>query len=190
MECDKINRKVQDGDKMSDKGKKETISWLKSIAIALVLALLIRQFLFTPVTVLGQSMEPTFENENRIVITKIHSINHFDMIVFHAPEMEDDYIKRVIGIPGDHLVMKDDQLFINGEQYEEQYLAKHKEGIHEGQRLTENFEVTVPEGHYYVLGDNRQHSSDSRVIGFVPEEKIIGKVSFRFFPLKSIGIPK
>lgn len=176
--------------KLNEKGKKEVISWLKSVAIALVLALLIRQFLYTPVTVSGQSMEPTFENNNRIVITKIHTIDRFDMIVFESPQTDVDFIKRVIGLPGDVVIMKDDHLFINGEEYEEDYIQANKEKIYEGQRLTENFEVEVPEGHYYVLGDNRQNSTDSRVIGFIDEKSVVGKVSFRFYPFKSIGIPK
>lgn len=175
---------------LSENGKKEALSWLKSVAIALVLALLIREFVYTPVTVSGQSMEPTFESEHRVVITKLHKIERFDLIVFHSPDSEDDFIKRVIGLPGDDIMMKDDHLFINGEEYEENYLTAHKEKIHEGQRLTENFEVKVPEGNYYVLGDNRQRSKDSREIGFIDKDAIVGKVSFRFYPFKSIGIPK
>ena len=178
------------GSKLNEKGKKEMISWLKSLAIALVLALVIRHFLYTPVTVSGQSMEPTFENNNRIVITKIHTIDRFDMIVFESPQTDVDFIKRVIGLPGDVVIMKDDHLFINGEEYEEKYIQANKEKIYEGQRLTENFEVEVPEGYYYVLGDNRQNSTDSRVIGFIDEKSVVGKVSFRFYPFKSIGIPK
>lgn len=175
---------------LNEKGKKELISWIKSVAIALVLAVLIRQFLYTPVTVSGQSMEPTFEHDNRIVITKIHKIDRFDMIVFHSPYSEDDFIKRVIGLPGDVVIMKDDQLYINGEEYEEEYIEANKKKVHEGQRLTENFEVEVPEGYYYVLGDNRQNSTDSRVIGFIDRKSVVGKVFFRFYPIKSIGIPK
>lgn len=175
---------------MNEEGRKELISWVKSVAIALVLAVLIRQFLYTPVTVSGQSMEPTFEHDNRIVITKIHKIDRSDLIVFHSPFSEDDLIKRVIGLPGDVVIMKDDQLYINGERYEEEYVEANKEKIHEGQRLTDNFEVEVPEGHYYVLGDNRLNSTDSRMIGFIDRKSIVGKVSFRFYPIKSIGIPK
>ena len=175
---------------LNEKGRNELISWIKSVAIALLLAVLIRQFLYTPVTVSGQSMEPTFEHDNRIVITKIHNIDRSDMIVFHSPNSDDDFIKRVIGLPGDVVIMKDDQLYINGEAFEEEYLEAHKKKVHEGQRLTENFEVEVPEGHYYVLGDNRQNSTDSRRIGFIDRKSIVGKVSFRFYPIKSIGIPK
>lgn len=175
---------------MNEKGKTELISWIKSVVIALLLAVLIRQFLYTPVTVSGQSMEPTFEHDNRIVITKFYNIERSDLVVFHSPFSEDDLIKRVIGLPGDVVIMKDDQLYINGEEFEEEYIEANKQKVHEGQKLTENFEAEVPEGHYYVLGDNRRNSTDSRLIGFIDRKSIVGKVSFRFYPFKSIGIPK
>ncbi|AOV07042.1 signal peptidase I [Sporosarcina ureilytica] len=175
---------------LSEGTKKEILSWMKSAAIALVLAILIRQFLYTPVTVSGQSMEPTFENDNRVVITKIHSINRFDMIVFHSPISDENFIKRVIGLPGDIVVMKDDHLYVNGIEYEEKYVQANKDKLYEGHRLTENFEVRVPTGHYFVLGDNRQYSMDSRMLGPIEEQAIIGKVSFRIYPLSSIGIPR
>ncbi len=178
------------GIEMSGKEKAEMRSWIKSVVIAFVLAVLIRQFVYTPVTVSGQSMKPTFEHDHRLVITKMHTINRFDMIVFNAPNSEADFIKRVIGLPGDVVMMKDDHLYINGEEHVETYVEENMKEIYEGQKLTENFEVEVPKGYYYVLGDNRRNSTDSRSIGFIGEASIIGKVSFRFYPLKSIGIPK
>ncbi|MDW0115010.1 signal peptidase I [Sporosarcina saromensis] len=170
--------------------KKEVWSWIKSIVIACVLVFVIRQFLFAPVLVSGQSMEPTFESENRVVISKIHKLDHFDLIVFHAPGSKEDYIKRVIGLPGDTVEMKDDKLFINGKEYEETYVQANKERIFENQKLTEDFEVTVPEGQLFVLGDNRRNSTDSRTIGCIDESAVVGKVGFRFYPFNSIGIPK
>jgi signal peptidase I len=175
---------------MKEKSKNEIISWVKSIVIAFVLAIIIREFLFTPVVVSGQSMEPTFEHDNRIVITKLQKINRFDMIVFHAPYSTDDYIKRVIGLPGDVVVMEDDKLSVNGIEYVEEYVKSNKEKIHAGQKLTQDFEVTVPEGYLYVLGDNRRNSTDSRDLGFIDENSVVGKVKFRFYPLKEIGVPK
>lgn len=174
--------------------KKETsaelFSWIKSLAIACILVIVIRQFLFSPVIVSGQSMEPTFASENRVVISKIHKLDHFDLIVFHAPGEKEDYIKRVIGLPGDKVVMEDDKLFINGKEYEEKYVQANKERIFKDQKLTEDFEVTVPEGQLFVLGDNRRHSTDSRMIGCIDEDSVVGKVGFRFYPFNSIGFPK
>ncbi|GEN83888.1 signal peptidase I [Sporosarcina luteola] len=174
--------------------KKETtneiMSWIKSIAVACVLVFVIRHFLFSPVIVSGQSMEPTFESENRVVISKIHKLDHFDLIVFHAPGSKEDYIKRVIGLPGDTVVMKDDKLFINGKEYKEEYLEANKDQIFKDEKLTQDFEVTVPEGQLFVLGDNRRNSTDSRIIGCIDQESVVGKVGFRFYPFNSIGFPK
>ena len=178
---------------MNEKTKKEIISWIKSIAVALILAFVIRQYILTPVIVSGQSMEPTFEENNRIIITKINKINkinRFDMVVFHAPNSEDDYIKRVIGLPGDIVVMKNDKLSINGVEYKEEYVQSNKETIFKGQKLTQDFEVEVPEGYLYVLGDNRRDSTDSRALGFIDRKAVVGKVTFRYYPLQDIGIPK
>ena len=176
---------------MKKETKKEVMSWIKSLAIAFVIVFVVRQFLFAPVVVSGQSMEPTFESENRVVISKIHKLDHFDMIVFHAPgAKKEDYIKRVIGLPGDTVVMKDDRLFINGKEYDEPYIEENKEKIFQDQKLTEDFEVTVPEGQLFVLGDNRRNSTDSRAIGCIDEGTVVGKVEFRFYPFKSFGIPK
>lgn len=177
-------------DTMTEERKKELVSWIKSIAIALILALLIREFIFTPVIVSGQSMEPTFHNNDRVVITKIHTIDHFDMIVFKAIHSDTNLIKRVIGLPGDVIVMQDDQLYINGDAYDEPYVEANKEAVFEGQKLTGDFEVEVPKGFLYVLGDNRRNSTDSRVLGFIEEKMVIGEVKFRFYPLKDFGIPK
>nr|WP_147058365.1 signal peptidase I [Sporosarcina luteola] len=166
------------------------MSWIKSIAVACVLVFVIRHFLFSPVIVSGQSMEPTFESENRVVISKIHKLDHFDLIVFHAPGSKEDYIKRVIGLPGDTVVMKDDKLFINGKEYKEEYLEANKDQIFKDEKLTQDFEVTVPEGQLFVLGDNRRNSTDSRIIGCIDQESVVGKVGFRFYPFNSIGFPK
>ncbi|MBO0602987.1 signal peptidase I [Sporosarcina sp. E16_3] len=175
---------------MKEGGKSELISWIQSVAIAFVIAIVIRQFLFTPVVVSGQSMQPTFENDNKIVISKVYKIDHFDMVVFHAPDSEDNFIKRVIGLPGDVVVMNNDKLYINGVEYEEDYVQKNKADIFEGQKLTQDFKVEVPEGYLYVLGDNRRNSTDSRIIGFIDEKSVIGSVKFRFYPFREMGIPK
>lgn len=175
---------------MNEQTKKEVLSWSKSVAVALILALLIRQFLFTPVTVSGQSMDPTFEHEQRILISKLYAIEHFDLVVFQSPISDEHFIKRVIGLPGDYVVMKDDQLYINGVLHEETYIQENKKKLYEGSRLTDNFEVHVPKNHYFVLGDNRQFSQDSRHLGAIEKQAIIGKVALRIYPIGSIGFPK
>ena len=159
---------------MKEGGKSELISWIQSVAVAFVIAIVIRQFSFTPVVVSGQSMQPTFENENKIVISKIYKIKRFDMIVFHALNSDDGFIKRVIGLPGDVVVMKNDTLYINGKEYEEGYIQGNKDEIFEGQNVKPN--QTSKWRYQKVicmsLGDNRRNSTDSRIIGFVNENRL------------------
>ncbi|CAH0346680.1 signal peptidase I [Bacillus sp. CECT 9360] len=175
---------------MRDHTKKELYSWIKSIVFALVVAFICRQFLFSPITVKGESMEPTFENNDRIIVSKVSKIEHFDMIVFHSPISKDDYIKRVIGLPGDTIEMKNDVLYINGKAFEEQYLNENKGEIPLETTLTEDFKVTVPEGSLFVLGDNRPSSMDSRIIGSISDDAVVGEVKFRFYPFKEVGTPE
>lgn len=99
---------------MEENTKEEIYSWIKSIVFAVVLSFICQQFLFTPVTVRGESMMPTFENNNKVFISEISEIERFDMIVFHSPVSEDNHIKRVIGLLGDKVQVKDDVLYING----------------------------------------------------------------------------
>lgn len=180
------------------KKKNEVWEWSKALLIAFGLAAIIRIFLFTPIVVDGESMLPTLEHGDRMIVNKIgYDIgepNRFDIIVFHAPEAK-DYIKRIIGLPGDHVAYEDDQLYINGEPVDEPYLDEYKEGING--TLTEDFTLeekinagTVPEGTVFVMGDNRRHSKDSRIIGVVPMEEVVGNTSFVFWPFEEAGIVK
>ena len=177
--------------------KKEVISWAKVILFALLITFVCRHFVFSPVSVQGESMKPTFENNNKLLVTKIGKIEHFDMIVFHAPDANKDYIKRGIGLPGDSVEMKNDVLYINGKKYLEPYLQKNKEEISSLEKLTQDFTLQnllnkprVPEGYLFVMGDNRRKSWDSREFGFITEDSVVGKVGFRYFPLQEFGKPK
>jgi len=181
---------------MKDSTKREIYSWVKSIAFAFILVFICSQFLFLPSTVLGASMSPTFEDHDRVVVSKLSEIQRFDVIVFDAPNSDEYYIKRVIGLPGDTIEMKDDVLYINGDVYDEPYLDENKKGNLQ-KRLTYDFtleeltgESTVPQNSLFVMGDNRAKSSDSREFGFISEDSIIGEVRFRFYPMTSIGFPK
>ncbi len=182
---------------MEESTKKEIYSWVKSVVFAFIIAFICRQLLFTPSTVLGASMAPTFHDQDKIVVSKMSEIQRFDVIVFDAPDSEDEYyIKRVIGLPGDKIEMKNDVLYINGEALEENYLIENKEE-HPFNKLTENFslqektgESEVPKDMLFVMGDNRLHSKDSRIFGFIPHDTVIGEVKFRYYPLQDIGVPK
>ncbi|MCW1926918.1 signal peptidase I [Bhargavaea beijingensis] len=182
-----------------EKQKNELWEWTKVLLIAFGLAAIIRYFLFTPIVVDGESMMPTLEDGDKMIVNKIgYTIGEperFDIVVFHAPEQK-DYIKRVIGLPGDHIEYRDDQLYINGKPYDEPYLDKKKEAVTDG-TLTEDFTLeekiqreTVPEGHVFVMGDNRRYSKDSRHIGVIPFDEIIGSTSLIFWPMEDIGFVK
>lgn len=171
---------------------KELLSWGKTLAVVLVIVVLFRAFLFTNYIVYGQSMMPTIQDRDRVIVNKIGydigTPQRFDMIVFHATE-DTDYIKRVIGLPGDQIEYRNDLLYINGESVEETYLKGIKEE-YKSTTYTEDFKLedltgvmTVPDNHLFVLGDNRRNSIDSRYIGFVPFKTIVGKADFSYWPL-------
>ncbi len=172
---------------------------IKTIFIALILAIGIRTFLFTPVLVDGISMMPTLQDQSRMIVNKIvyklHEPERFDIVVFHATK-EKDYIKRVIGLPGDTVEYKNDVLYVNGKAYKEAYLNEFKKETTDGP-LTENFrleeitgKMTVPKGEVFVLGDNRRLSKDSRIIGTVDQDEILGRASFVFWPFSEIKMAK
>ena len=182
--------------------KNEFLEWAKAIGIAILFTYGVRFFLFTPIVVDGASMMPTFENGDRVVVNKIGpelmDYERFDVIVFETTE-DTNYIKRIIGIPGDLIAYENDQLFINGEKYEEPYLEEYKKALIDNGTLTGDFtlegnlgEITVPDGHFFVLGDNRRHSTDSRDprVGFVSEDKILGTAKAVFLPLDNFKIIK
>ncbi|WP_342365041.1 signal peptidase I [Jeotgalibacillus proteolyticus] len=175
--------------------KSATKEWVKAILIGLSLFIIIRTFLFAPVLVDGKSMESTLQDEDRLIVTRLGNLERFDIVVFHAND-KDDYIKRVIGLPGDTIAYVNDQLFINGEQYNEEYIEEdirsHKDQFGEDALYTGNFTLEdklgfeeVPEDTIFVMGDNRPHSWDSRDIGVVPLDSVIGEARVLFWPFKN-----
>ncbi|MFB4212044.1 signal peptidase I [Shouchella sp. JSM 1781072] len=171
--------------------KSEAWGWVKAIAIALIIAFVVRTFIVTSFEVRGESMVPTAEDGERFIVNRLAyqfgDPDRFDLIVFHATE-EDSYIKRIIGLPGDTIRFEEDQLFINDEQVDEPFLDEIQ-AAYSGQQYTNDFEYdeVVPEDHVFVVGDNRPNSHDSRVFGAVHEDEIIGRVGLRFWPLSEFG---
>lgn len=175
--------------------KNELWEWIKALIIAVLLAALIRYFLFAPIVVDGLSMMPTLHDQDRMIVNKlsyqIGEPERFDIIVFHAPENK-DYIKRVIGLPGDTIEYRNDTLYVNGKAYEEPYLEEYKQQVIDGP-LTDPFTLeekigrdTVPDGHIFVMGDNRRFSKDSRHIGTVPIDEVLGKTNLIYWPVEDI----
>ncbi|KGP72124.1 signal peptidase [Pontibacillus yanchengensis Y32] len=170
--------------------------WVRTILFAIVLAMAFRTFLFASYIVDGKSMEPTLFDGNLLMVNKVvydwTDVHHEDVIVFHANKKE-DYVKRVIGLPGDRIEYKDDMLYLNGQKVDEKYLDPFRQN--DGKPLTESFTLEdatdrkeVPEGHVFVLGDNRRESLDSRYFGFVPIETIVGKVDVRYWPISQLAL--
>lgn len=174
---------------------KELIHTLLFFVGLVVVLFLLRQFVFTPVIVKGHSMDPTLVDGERVIALKNTAIKRFDIITFPAPdEPKKNYIKRVIGLPGDTINSKNDVLYINGKEVKEPYLDEFKEQVTDGLPMTIDFtleEVTgekiVPEGEYFVLGDNRRNSKDGRMIGFISKDKVLGDVKFVLWPLNRFG---
>lgn len=156
---------------------KELKEWIKSFIFALAIALPIL-FFCRPTLVLGSSMQPTLYNKNVVVTESVtHNLKHGDIVVFDAAPHDDRYyIKRVIGLPGDTVEIKDNGVYVNGTKINEPYLSKDV--------VTEpDMVVHVPENQIFVLGDNRAVSEDSRFIGTISLSKVKGHVYFRIFPL-------
>jgi signal peptidase I len=169
----------------------ETWEWIKALGIAVVIAFGIRMLLFAPIIVDGESMLPTLENKERLIVNKaiyfIAEPNRGDILVFHATENK-DWIKRVIGEPGDVVEVRDDNLYVNDEIVDEPYLDVSK-SISSG-ILTNDFYEVVPEGHIFVMGDNRQNSRDSRSIGSIPIDSVVGRAEVVIWPVKGIRLVK
>ncbi len=182
---------------MKEEIKKEGLEWIKAFAVGIIIFAFIRTFFFSNYVVEGESMMPTLEDGNKLVVNKIGyqigDLDRFDVIVFHANEKE-DFVKRIIGLPGDNIEYLDDKLYINGQPQEELYLEKYREQTLSG-RLTGDFtlkEITgekkVPDGKVFVLGDNRLGSWDSRHFGFISVEQVVGKVDLRYWPLEEVTV--
>ncbi|MBD8026161.1 signal peptidase I [Ureibacillus sp. Re31] len=174
--------------KKERKNKNEFMSWLVAILFGIVISFICREFLFSPIVVKGASMVPTYENKDVIIVSKISEIDRFDHIVFKSPVEDEYYIKRVIGLPGDTVEMKEDILIVNGIEYEEPYVNRETDNPFQ-RRVTENFtledytgEKTVPEGYLFVLGDNRLTSFDSRHYGLISIDAVLGESKMRIYP--------
>lgn len=152
--------------------------------VVIIIALLIRTFLFTPVKVDGSSMYPTLEDGEILILKKYDkSYERFDIAVIDYNG--EKLVKRIIGLPGENIKYKNNKLYVDGEFVEEPVELE-----------TDNFSLldlgynTIPEDYYLVLGDNRYNSKDSRMIGLIKKDNILGTTSLRIWPIKKIGILK
>ncbi|HEV2351931.1 MAG TPA: signal peptidase I [Terriglobia bacterium] len=160
--------------------------WLRDLILSLLLAFIVIVFLYQPVQVEGTSMMPRLTNHERIFINKFvyrfEPIQRGDIVVFWYPlDPTKSYIKRVVGLPGEVVSIRDGRVFVNGKELREQYVpAAYLDH--------QNYPVTMIEpNHYFVLGDHRESSNDSRVWGSVDRKYIYGKAVFVYWPVNQIG---
>lgn len=163
--------------------------WVRDLMISVILAVVVILFIYQPVKVEGTSMMPTLDDQERIFINKFVYRFHFgniergDTVVFWFPgDPTKSYIKRVIGMPGDRVEVVDGKVIVNGQALVENYVPP------EFRDQSEMSERAVPPNQYFVLGDHRSSSNDSRAWGMVPRRYIYGKAVFIYWPLDKMGL--
>lgn len=171
---------------------------VETVVVALSIFLVIYLFFMQPHQVSGQSMEPNFHDGEYVLTDKVSyqtgEPQRGDVVVFHAPERSGcpegtgcDFIKRILGLPGDTIAVRDNVFWVNGSPLSEPYISEEiltKPGNYtEGGR-----EISLGQNEYFVVGDNRPFSSDSRVWGPIGKEEIVGRAFFRYFPVDRMGI--
>ncbi len=172
----------------------ETVNVIFAVLMAVVIFLLLRAYVVQPFQVEGTSMNNTLQSGEQMLMLKMTELNRFDVVVFPDPRGSDDsYVKRIIALPGDEIYFEADQLVLNGQVVEEPYLEPLK-SLTEGNftldfNLWDTLGVTsVPDGYYFVMGDNRPFSGDSRQFGFVPIDSIVGEANFIYYPFNEFGL--
>ncbi len=170
------------------------LRWLREIvemAFAILVIYTLVNLLSMRYIVHGRSMDPTFGEGQFLIVSRVHywfeEPSRGDIVVFHAPnDPSEDYIKRVIGAPGDHIEFQASNLHVNGSRIEEPYIAETCSPF----SCIDGASWIVPPGSYFVLGDNRNSSVDSRraQVGFIERKMIVGKVLFRYWPLTEMTL--
>jgi signal peptidase I len=162
-------------------------SWARDLGLSVLVSAFIIVFLYQPVRVEGTSMLPNLEDHDRLFINKlafrVGEVEHGDVVVFQYPrDHTKSYIKRVIGLPGDRVAIREGQVFLNGKALDESYVPAR---FGDDRSLPE---MTIPDNQFFVMGDHRSISSDSREFGPVDRELIYGKASFVYWPMDQAGI--
>lgn len=177
---------------------KEIMSWILPVLIGLAIALAIKAFVFTRVRVDGPSMEPNLMDAERVLAFKPAKVKHLSVIVFDAygedpsAKTHTNYVKRVIGLPGDKVASKNGYIYVNNKKIKQSFISQtertsgtgnwtlttlaKQNGWGKGKKVT-----VVPKGKYFVLGDHRSVSNDSRYWGFVDQKKVLGVVKVPFW---------
>ncbi len=171
--------------------KEKVIDFIKEISVYVIIILIIillKMYVISPIRVNGTSMDPTLENGDIMILNKIGyritKIKRFDIVVIKYKD--ELLIKRVIGLPGEKIKYVNNTLYVNGKKLDEEFDKTYTYNF----SLKEIGSTTVPDDSYFVLGDNREVSKDSRSIGFIDRENIVGKSSLTLFPFNRFGTKK
>ena len=160
------------------------IHYLKELipyVVIVLVVVLVRTFLVTPIRVVGPSMNPTLTSGDIMILNKVAKIDRFDIVVIKSDKSPETLIKRVIGLPGETIEISEGVIYINDKKLDENY----------GQgEITDYVYVRIPEGEYFVLGDNRPISADSRLFGTFSKKDIKGTTRLTIFPFKHFGLKK
>ena len=173
---------------LSPEGKRSSFrSWIRDLILSVFVSIFIIVFLYQPVRVEGTSMLPMLEDQDRLFINKmayrVGEIHHSDVVVFLYPrDHEKSYIKRVIAVPGDDLRIDHGRVYINGQRIPEEYVPARYE---DDRSLPE---MVIPAKQYFLMGDHRSISSDSREFGPVDRSLIYGKAAFVYWPVDQVGV--
>ena len=171
-------------------GMRSAIEWIAIIVGALILALVVKTLVLQAFYIPSSSMEDTLDIGDRVLVNKLsyhmHAVHRGDIVVFKRPKAESDprvkdLIKRVIGMPGETIEGRDGHVFVDGRELHESYIKTGTDTNNLGK-------VTIPPGQYFVLGDNRTNSKDSRSFGPIPRSLIVGRAFIRVWPLSSLGL--
>lgn len=188
----------ESGTEKSDNRKNEAMEWIKSIVFAIVIAFLLKNFVLTLAKVQGESMEPTLQNNDRMYVNRLmYTPEKGDVIIFKpASDPKRPYIKRVIATEGDtvYIDFENGDVYVNDELLDEPYIYEptHLVGSYinsvaeHGEYSREN-PIVIEKDKIFVMGDNRNHSKDSRELGQVPVSEVIGHAVYRFWPLDNLG---
>lgn len=167
------------------------LEWVFIVVGALVVALIVKAFLLQAFYIPSLSMSPTLDIRDRVLVNKLsydlHDVNRGDVVVFKSPGTNDgteikDLIKRVVGLPGETIETRDGRVVIDGVELDESYLEP---GISPGPSIERQ---VIPEGHVFVMGDNRSNSKDSRSFGPVPESRVVGRAFVKVWPVTDLGL--
>ena len=179
-----INEEIDNSSVNNNNYLKEIIDIGKSVIIAVIFALLIINFVFETVSVEGRSMFSTLDNKDRLIVEKVtyyfSKPKPGDIVVIKNPQnIKERFIKRVVAVAGDRVKIENNKLYINDKPKDEIY-------IHDN-IMSDFEEVTVPKNYVFVLGDNRNNSKDSRMVGSIDLKLVVGKATIRLYPFDKIG---